>query len=178
MPGLNLKNKQNMLIKIIAAIDRQNAIGVDNQLPWSLPKDLAYFKAETKGCPVVMGYNTAKSLPFALPGRRNIVLSSKNQPAPYPGMEVYPSWEKAHAALDLSNPPVVWVIGGARVYEAFLPIADEIHLTHVDTVVSRADAFFPIWDVSGYRSENVLVIDKDERHSHAARVVRYTKPIS
>src|SRR5690242_4444615 len=98
-------------IRIIAAIDRRNAIGHDNQLPWSLPDDLRRFKALTTGHAVLMGRKTAESIGRVLPGRRNLVLTRRGA-SPIAGMEVVDSFAAARAAVDGE----LFVIGGGEVY--------------------------------------------------------------
>lgn len=71
---------------LIAALDRNSAIGRGNALPWHLPDDLKRFKALTLGKPVLMGRKTAESLGRALPKRRNLVLTRSGR-VPFEGME-------------------------------------------------------------------------------------------
>ena len=70
-----------MRISLVAALDRNRAIGRGNELPWRLPDDLGRFKALTLGKPVLMGRKTAESLGRALPGRANLVLTRGGRPA-------------------------------------------------------------------------------------------------
>ena len=77
-------------LALIAALDRNHAIGRGNALPWHLPDDLRRFKALTLGKPLLMGRKTAQSLGRALPGRRNLVLTRSGQ-APFAGMEAVAS---------------------------------------------------------------------------------------
>lgn len=157
---------------LVAAIDRARAIGRGNALPWRLPEDLKRFKALTLGKPVLMGRRTAESLGRALPGRRNLVLSRARQ-VPYPGMEPVGSLDEALAAC--VDVPELMVIGGGEVYALCLPEARRMHLTHVDTVVADADAFFPAWNVDQWR---VLARDPrpaDERHACAYEFIDYQR---
>src|SRR5580765_2157287 len=102
-----------MIISLIVAMSENGVIGRDGRLPWKLPADMARFKALTMGHPIIMGRNTYESIGRPLPGRRNIVLSSRPEFAPT-GVEVVPSWE---AALELvRGEDEVFVIGGAAVY--------------------------------------------------------------
>jgi dihydrofolate reductase len=126
-------------IILIAAVARNGVIGDGLQMPWRLPEDLAYFKRQTLGHTVLMGRATWDSLPARfrpLPGRRNLVLSRK------------PDWSAAGAhraatwaeALALAgDAEKLFVVGGAQVYRAAMPVADTLLLTEVD-----ADAIGPI----------------------------------
>ena len=127
-------------ITLIAALDSKRAIGQDNALPWHIPQDLQRFKALTRGKPLIMGRKTAESLGRALPHRANIVLSRSNA-SPFEGMVVAPTVDQALALA--GSAPEVMIVGGGQVYELFLPRAQVLRLTWVDTQVERPDAYFP-----------------------------------
>ena len=128
-----------MTLAVIAAIARNRGIGKDNRLPWRLPEDLRRFKKLTLGHTVLMGRRTYESIGRPLPGRRNVVLSSR----PIPGVETYTSLDDALNAL--TGEGKVFVICGARLFGALLPRADEVFLTYVDADVD-ADTFFPPYE--------------------------------
>jgi dihydrofolate reductase len=119
-------------VRLVWAQATGGVIGAGGALPWHLPEDLRLFRALTLGSTVVMGRRTWESLPprsRPLPGRRNVVLSTTLDPAT-PGAEV------VHSVHDLLAPTDdLWVIGGGAVYAAFLPHADEVVLTEVETDV-------------------------------------------
>src|SRR3954469_24756524 len=130
------------LISLIAAVARNGAIGKGNALLCHISEDLKFFKRTTLGAPILMGRKTWDSIGRALPGRRSIVIS-RNPDFAAAGAEVAPSLD---AALDLvSAEPKVYVIGGASIYAAALPRADELVLTEID-VDLPADTWFPAWD--------------------------------
>jgi len=159
-----------MMISIIAAVAKNRAIGYKNKLIYWLPNDLKRFKALTTGHTIVMGRNTYLSLPKgALPNRRNVVLSTTV--SHLPGCDVYPTLE---AALKSCQPDEeVYIIGGARVYQQALPLADRLCLTEVDDVPAEADAFFP--DYSDWKVETKEAHSKDERHDFNYAFVDYVK---
>ncbi|UOX92119.1 dihydrofolate reductase [Amycolatopsis sp. FBCC-B4732] len=114
------------MIGLIWAQSANGVIGRDGELPWHLPEDLKHFKSVTAGAAVLMGRRTWESLPprfRPLPGRRNLVLSR----TPQDGAETFPSLTSALAAVSGD----VWVIGGAAVYAAALPVADRIVVTEI-----------------------------------------------
>ena len=133
-------------VVLVAAVDREGAIGRDNALPWHLPRDLKRFKALTLGHSVLMGRKTAESIGRALPGRRNLVLTRAAK-APFDGQEVVVSFEDAMAKAG----GTLMVIGGGEVYALALPHADVLELTEVDIVVEGAHAFFPDYDANEWR---------------------------
>lgn len=153
-------------------MDRNRAIGRDNDLPWRLPEDLRRFKALTMGKPMLMGRRTAQSLGRALPGRRNLVLT-RGGSAPFPGMEPVSSVEAALEAA--SGAPELCVIGGAQVYALLLPQAHVLHLTLVETRVEAADTWFPAWDSNLWREERRETHPADARHAFSYAFVDYRR---
>ena len=149
-----------MRINIIAAVAKNRAIGFENKLIYWLPNDLKRFKALTTGHTIIMGRNTYLSLPKgALPNRRNVVLSSTI--SELPGCDVYPTLD---AALKSCRPDEdIYIIGGARVYEQAISMADRLCLTEVNDTPAQADAFFP--DYSDWQVVNKEAHPKDERHA-------------
>ena len=149
-----------MRINIIAAVAKNRAIGFENKLIYWLPNDLKRFKALTTGHTIIMGRNTYLSLPKgALPNRRNVVLSSTI--SELLGCDVYPTLD---AALKSCRPDEdIYIIGGARVYEQAISMADRLCLTEVDDTPAQADAFFP--DYSDWQVVNKEAHPKDERHA-------------
>ena len=124
------------MIAIIAAIDKNNALGFKNRLLFYLPDDLKRFKALTTGHTVVMGRKTFDSLPKgALPNRRNIVLSRSTR-LELPGAEVYASLEEA--LLHCANNEQVFIMGGASVYKQAMPLADRLYMTEIDAEAAEA----------------------------------------
>ena len=159
-------------ISLVAAIDRNRAIGRGNTMPWHLPDDFGHFKALTLGKPILMGRKTAQSLGRALPGRLNLVLTRSGQ-VPFAGMVAVDSLEQAlaHAA----QAEELCVIGGGEIYALTLPRAQVLHLTHVDTEVEGADAFFPDWEQAQWESRSLGAHPADERHAHAFEFVDYLR---
>ncbi|SKC75864.1 dihydrofolate reductase [Pseudoxanthomonas indica] len=162
------------LLSLIAALDRHNAIGRDNDLPWRLPDDLKRFKALTLGKPVLMGRKTAQSLGRALPGRRNLVLSRSGQ-LPFEGMEAVTSLDDALAWSGSEGVEEICVIGGGEIYAQTLPLADALYLTHVDTVVEDAHAFFPAIDAAQWDIVRREAHAADARHAFAFEFVDYLR---
>jgi dihydrofolate reductase len=139
-----------MRISLIAALDRNRAIGRDNDLPWRLPDDLKRFKALTLGKPVVMGRRTAESLGRALPGRLNLVMTRSGH-VPFDGMQPVASIDEAVRIAMERGSDELCVIGGGEIYALTLSRADVLYLTEVDTVVEDAHAFFPAFDTAQWR---------------------------
>lgn len=163
-----------MRVSLIAALDRRSAIGRGNALPWHLPDDLRRFKALTLGKPVLMGRRTAESLGRALPGRRNLVLTRGGE-VPFPGMQAVASLDEALARAAAAGADELCVIGGAQVYALALPHASDLHLTHVDTQVDAADAFFPAFDPDAWEVVAQAAHPADAAHAHPFAFVDYRR---
>lgn len=134
-----------MKVSLVAAVARGGVIGTGDSIPWHIPEDLAFFRDLTMGHPVVMGRRTWDSLPERfrpLPGRRNVVVTRN------------PAWvadgaERA-ASLDdalrlVADAAEAFVIGGAEIFAAALPVADALVLTEVELDV-EGEVLFPPWD--------------------------------
>jgi dihydrofolate reductase len=158
-------------IDLVAALDRHGAIGKGNALPWHLPDDLRRFKALTLGKPVLMGRKTAESLGRALPGRRNLVLTRSGR-APFAGMDAVASLDEA---LAIAGDGDLMAIGGGDVFALTLPLATRMHLTHVHTIVEGADAFFPAFDASHWRTLSRETHAADTKHAFAFEFVDYER---
>ncbi len=159
-------------IALIAAIDRRHVIGKGNALPWRLPADLKRFRELTMGAAVLMGRKTWESIGRPLPGRRNLVLSGRELTLPE-GVEWVGSPEAALEAV--KDAPLLFVIGGETLYRHFLPMADELFLTHVHTEIEGGDAFFPEIPPGSFTELCRIPHRADERHSFAFDFVDYEK---
>ena len=153
------------MLSIVVAVARNGVIGRENRLPWRLPADLRHFKQVTMGKPMIMGRRTWESLPGLLPGRRHIVLS--REPGYLAeGAEVATSLEQA---LELAGDAAeVMIIGGARLYEQALPLAQRLYLTEVDAEI-EGDAHFPEFDSSCWRETASSEHPADERNEYSCR---------
>ena len=131
-----------MPVGLVWAQARGGVIGADGRLPWHLPEDLRLFRELTTGSTVVMGRRTWESLPDRfrpLPGRRNVVLTTDRSWAA-DGADRAGGVEEV-LARDADGG--LWVIGGGRVYAAFLPHADRVVVTDVDSDVD-GDTWAPV----------------------------------
>ena len=163
-----------MRISLIAALDRAHAIGRQNELPWRLPDDLKRFKALTLGKPVLLGRKTAESLGRALPGRTNLVLTRSGS-VPFAGMQAVDSVKAAVQVVQLEAAGELCVIGGGEIYALLLPLAETLHLTHVDTLVEDAEAFFPPFDASEWAVTSRERHAADSKHAFSFEFVDYRR---
>lgn len=128
-----------MKISMIAALSENGVIGNQGKLPWHLPEDLQYFKKMTLNKPVVMGRKTFESIGRPLPQRQNIILT-EDQNFKVENCTIVHSREEALKVLvDFDE---VMIIGGAKIYQLFLPLAQRLYLTLVHKNVV-GDTYFP-----------------------------------
>lgn len=129
------------MINVIAALSLDEVIGRrgSHKLLWDSPVDMMFFKTHTMGQTIVMGNNTFKSMGRALPGRINIVLSRKEEPGARNGVTYYNNY------IDIiKEHEDFWVIGGSKLYELFVPIADVVILTQINLEFKGDYVYFPV----------------------------------
>jgi dihydrofolate reductase len=148
-------------LELIVAMAANRVIGRGGQLPWHLPDDLKHFKQLTLGHPIIMGRKTYESIGKPLPGRRNIVVSAMLTKPPHPDVVLARSLEEAASLADAG---VAFIIGGAALYAAAMPLVQTMHLTELDVAV-EGDTFFPRFDKSGWRIISETRHEGDERHA-------------
>jgi dihydrofolate reductase len=150
-----------MTISLIVAASTNNVIGVNNQLPWHLPNDLKFFKNLTWAMPVVMGRRTFESMGKALPGRLNIVITTKKDASFENAVDVG-SVKDALFVAEEGDYKEVFIIGGGQIFNEVLSKAGKVYLTRVHTTL-EGDVFFPEldkeWKLVWSEDHN-----KDEKH--------------
>jgi len=151
------------MVSIIAAKSKNNALGKENKLLWHLPIDFKFFKDTTLGHPIIMGRKTFESLPKALPGRTNIIITGDRNYKKEDAMVTH-SLEDA-IKLGLSENEEVFICGGGQIYEEALDknLVNKMYITEVD-VELNGDTFFPTFDESKWDLIKKECHTKDERH--------------
>ena len=163
-------------LELVAAVAANGVIGRNGQLAWHLPDDLRHFKALTLGRPIIMGRRTYESIGRPLPGRRSIVVSGTLAAGP-PGVEVARSLDEAAALAASGSPPgPAYVIGGAVLYAAALPLVAVLHLTELDEPVD-GDVCFPPFDHAAWRLTAEVRHTRDDRHAIPFRICRYERAV-
>ena len=147
-------------MNLIAAVDKNWAIGKDNKLLVSIPMDMKFFRETTTGKVVVMGRKTLESFPGGRPlkNRTNIVLT-KNKNYKADGAIVVHTIEQLKEELKKYPSEDIYVIGGASIYAALLDDCDVAHVTKIDYAY-WADTYFPNLDE---KPEWKVVADSDEQ---------------
>ncbi len=136
----------SLRLTAVVAMTSERVIGRAGTLPWHLPEDLAYFKRTTSGHPIVMGRKTYESIGRPLPKRRNIVLT-RDESWSAEGVEVIHGPDELAALPGISGQ--VFIIGGAEIYAAFMPLLADLLVSHVfenhpgDTWLPEFEGEFP-----------------------------------
>jgi len=144
----------------IAAVDRKGAIGKGGKLPWHYSSDMKFFRETTTGHAVVMGRKTWLTIGKPLKNRLNIVLSRDTDIEPQESLVVFSDIDSV-LSFNKSLTTDLFVIGGAQIYEAFLPHIEKWIITEVPLTVSGADAFMPKGYLEGFKVVDSKTLDDD-----------------
>lgn len=149
------------ILSMIVAHANNRVIGKDNDMPWHLPADLAYFKKTTLGKPIIMGRKTFESIGRPLPGRKNIVIS-RDENYSAEGVETVTSVGQAISLANYADE--IMVIGGGAIYQHCMPAAQRLYVTHIDADI-EGDTQFPLYDTEKVwnktQSESYTADDKN-----------------
>ena len=153
-----------MNLSLIVAMTKNHVIGKDNEMPWHLPADLAWFRQNTTGKPVIMGRKTFESIGRPLPKRTNIVLS--RQPFIHEGVV----WkESLESAVDfVCDSEEIMLIGGGQLFKQYLPQVSRLYLTEIQTEL-EGDTFFPPIDWHDWSIEFEQYRPADEQNLYDCR---------
>jgi dihydrofolate reductase len=160
-----------MRISLIAAMDENRAIGVNNTLPWRLPADLRHFREITMGKAVLMGRKTFESIGKPLPGRRNIILT-RDPGYQAPGCEVAHTLDQALAA-GAENEELM-VLGGEDLFAQLLPRAARLYLTEIHACFP-GDAWFPAFSKQEWVEIRRVRHAADEKNPYAYSFVTWER---
>jgi len=150
------------MISLIVAMDKNNAIGYKNDLPWHLPADLKYFKKITTGHPIIMGRKTRDSIGRNLPNRTNIVITRNKEYQEtdclvFYSVDEWRKWSKTQEEQEM------FIIGGAEIFKETLASADRLYITKIDAEYP-GDTFFPPLDWSNWKLISETEGQKDEKN--------------
>lgn len=149
------------MVSLIVAHARQNVIGFNGDMPWSLPVDLKRLKSLTTGNTIVMGRRTFETLGRPLPNRKNVVLTT-NKNFKADGITVI------HSIDEIKNlEGKVFIFGGSTIYEQTMHLVDEMFVTIIDESFG-GDTFFPPYDINEWTvvSEEDGTVDDKNRYPH------------
>lgn len=122
---------------MIWAQDQNGLIGLNNQMPWHISEDFKHFKETTLNCPIIMGRSNFEAMGRPLPHRQNIILSNNEsfrlKYRDNENITIVSTLEEAFSQVD--DPELVWIIGGAKLYESALPYADLLVVSVLDKTI-------------------------------------------
>ncbi|MBA6414900.1 type 3 dihydrofolate reductase [Colwellia sp. 6M3] len=159
------------ILSMIVAHANDRVIGKNNDMPWHLPADLAYFKKTTLGKPIIMGRKTFQSIGRPLPGRKNIVIS-RDESYQVAGVEVVNSVDAALVLVVDSEE--VMVIGGGAIYQHCLAAAQRLYITHIDADID-GDTYFPAYDLAAWKKVASDIRPSDEKNQYQLDFSIYEK---
>ncbi|WP_099351586.1 dihydrofolate reductase [Fredinandcohnia onubensis] len=154
------------MISLLVAMDKNQLIGKDNDLPWRLPADLAYFKRVTMGHPIIMGRKTYDSIGRPLPGRENIIVT-RDTSYKAEGCKVIHSIEEI-VKMNQQTDQELFVIGGAEIFKEILPYSDRLYITEINEGFD-GDTYFPAFDKAKWK-----VISKEQGIKNEKNPYDYT----
>jgi dihydrofolate reductase len=150
------------VISIISAVAENGVIGNKNALPWHLPADFKYFKENTLGKTIVMGFKTFQSIGNKpLPGRKNIILN--NDAGYVPPERCFVAHSIDELLVMTKNDPEVMICGGASVYKQFLTLAKRLYLTFIHQSFD-GDTYFPEVDFKEWKEVKRIDNKADDKN--------------
>ena len=166
-----------MIISHLVALSNNFVIGVNNELPWKLKKDLQHFSSYTQNKAIVMGRKTYESIGRPLPNRKNIVISSSLNAQEGidivssldQGIEVAKQWNKAKAKIE-----EIVLIGGGYVFEESKNMVNKLILTRVDCDIV-GDVFYPKIDFSSWEKISVELFEQDDENEYDFSIETFVK---
>lgn len=161
------------MLSLIVAMDKNNVIGKDNDMPWHLPNDLKHFKETTLGNAMIMGRKTFDSIGRVLPGRKSIVLTRSEQTFPEE-VDVIHSIEEIHTLRKANESDELFVIGGGELFKEMLPHADKLYVTVIDEAFD-GDVYFPEIDPMIWEEVSKEKGLKDEKNIYDYYFIEYSR---
>jgi dihydrofolate reductase len=165
-----------MKVSLIAALSRNKVIGKNNDLPWHLPDDMKFFMQTTKEHYVIMGRRNYDSIPEKfrpLPNRTNVVVT-RQADFKAPGCTIVHSLEEGIDLAGQAHELEVFVIGGAEIFKAGLPLSHRLYLTEIQADIG-GDTFFPDWHPEEWNEASRRHHPTDDRHAYPFDFVVYER---
>lgn len=160
------------MISLIVARTQNHIIGKQNTMPWHLPKDLAWFRQNTLGKPVIMGRKTYESIGRLLPKRPNIILSRS-------ALQIENAYmaqnltQAVELAQNFANNEEIMIIGGGELFKQALPQADKLYLTEIQAEI-EGDTFFE-FDEENWQLQEEHYAEIDEENPYRRRSMIFVR---
>ena len=166
-----------MIISSLVAMNADNVIGVDNDLPWKLKDDLQHFKNYSMNKAIIMGRNTYDSIGRPLPNRFNIVVS--NTMTETEGLSIAKNLAEAlEMATNYSiaeHQDEIVLIGGARIFDEGMKYVNKLVISWVDAPNIKGDVYFPSFDLAEWNQDKSEHFAKSDDNEFSFQVVEYLK---
>jgi len=162
-----------MIISHLVARSRNNIIGNNNDLPWSLKDDLAHFKSYTLNKPILMGRKTYESIGRPLPNRTSIVITSKKLDA----KDDLVSLDSIESALSLAKEiysDEIIIIGGGEIFQATIELANKLVISEVDCKI-EGEIFYPEINLETWNKEVISEYQKNEVNDYDFKIIAYER---
>lgn len=162
------------MISLIAAMGNNRVIGLNNDMPWHLPKDLAHFKKITTGHTIVMGRKTYESIGRPLPNRKNIILTRQaslrfpEEVMTVSSLETVLKWNEENPEEE------IFIIGGGNLYKQALPYADRLYITEINEDFD-GDTFFPAFDKLEWDVVDETIGERDINNPYDFKFITYER---
>ncbi|MCC2250886.1 MAG: dihydrofolate reductase [Bacillota bacterium] len=161
------------MISLLLAMDRNHVIGVDNDLPWRLPKDLRFFKEKTVNQTVIMGRKTYDSLGRSLPNRTNVVLTRGDNDFPddvqvIDSLDHIKQWSETHPDQEY------FIIGGGKIFEQAMMIADRMYITWINHSFD-GDTYFPTFSEKEWRLTSKVKGERNDTNPYEYYFLQYDR---
>jgi dihydrofolate reductase len=161
------------MISLLVAMDRNHVIGLNNGMPWHLPKDLRFFKEKTTGNTIIMGRKTYNSMGGALPNRENVVLTRSQTEFPenvkvINNLETVIEWNTANPEKEY------FIIGGGNIFNQVIDIADRMYITRIDHSFS-GDTYFPTYSEDNWHLTSNVKGEKNKTNPYDYYFLQYDR---
>lgn len=161
------------MLSFVVAMDRNRVIGLNNDLPWHLPKDFKFFKDKTTGHTMIMGRKTYESLGGPLPNRKSVVVTSKNPSYPEEvdvihDINTIKEWNEKQPDEEF------FVIGGAAIFKQVLPFVDRMYITRIDESF-KGDTQFPAFSEENWNITSKKKGEKNEKNPYDYYFLQYDR---
>jgi len=164
-----------MIISVIVAYSKNQAIGLDNKMLWRLSDDFKNYKKITTGHCLIMGRKTFESIGKPLPNRTSIIVTrNKEYQAPENCYIVHSLEEGIEKARDLGDLEC-FINGGAQIYTEAMPKVNRAYITTVDCSIEKADAYFPTIDFTSWNEVSGFSHPKDEKNEYSWEFKQYER---
>ncbi|WP_010650596.1 dihydrofolate reductase [Oceanobacillus massiliensis] len=161
------------MISLLVAMDKNHVIGLNNGMPWHLPKDLRFFKEKTTGNTIIMGRKTYHSMGGPLPNRTNVVLSRTKDDFPQEievidNLETITRWNRENPEKEY------FIIGGGNIFNQVLDIADRMYITWIDNEF-EGDTYFPDFQKEKWTVTSKIKGEKNDTNPYDYYFIQYDR---